>query len=81
MSPDAFWDKGGYVCAQDVSSEYLAITVQCVMPVTGRFITIWQPNDYPPYGFEICDLRVYGQGEVTLYISICDHVCREVFTR
>ena len=69
MSPDTFWDKGGHACALDVSSGYLAITVTCVMPVTGRFLTIFQPNDFGPYGFEICDLRVYGQGEVTLCIS------------
>ena len=57
------------MCAVDVSSGYLAITVQCVIPVTGRFITIFQLGYDALYGFDICDLQVYGEGEFEAFIS------------
>ena len=63
-SPDDVGDKGGHACALNVTSEYLATTLQCVMPVIGRFLTIIHQKDYFLHGIEICDLRVYGEGEM-----------------
>ena len=57
------WDNGGQTCALDVSSIYLVTLVQCIMPVTGRFLTIFPQSSNSLDGIEICDLRVYGQGK------------------
>ena len=65
-SPGAFLDGGGHTCADNVSSEYLVLTVQCVMPVAGRFLTIIKKDEYFHNGIELCDLRVYGQGKVIM---------------
>ena len=69
MSPDAFWENGAYTCDQDISSEYLFITILCRTPVQGRFLTIYQQNTgmssnvHMTDGLEICDIRVYGESE------------------
>ena len=66
-STEVFWDKGGQACALDVTSKYMVITVQCVMPITGRFLGIFQQSTQPPYGIEICELYVHGKGKVIIY--------------
>lgn len=75
MSPDKFWDKGGHACALDVSSKYIVVTVLCIMPVSGRFITIIQKGDEAPYGFEVCELRAYGQGEFPVIHTFSRLIC------
>ena len=67
-SPELPCNQSAQACALDVSSQYLVMTLQCVRPLTGKFITISQGEEsvitYPDvyHGLEICDLAVYGQG-------------------
>ena len=73
-SPDAFGVNGGHACALNVTSEYMVITVQCIMPVSGKFLTIYQPEGDTESGIEVCDVQVYGEGKLTCFsnsLSLC----------
>ena len=71
MTPDSWEVNGAYVCATDISSVYIAVTIQCVSPVNGRFVTLHQTEQSTPegttghgqYGLQICDIRIYGEGK------------------
>ena len=67
LTSHSFINNGAYACALNITSLYMGITIQCVAPVRGRFLTIVQSGERngnsSHHGLEICDLRVYGQGE------------------
>ena len=76
LTPGFSNDMSQYACTLDVSSEYISITIRCITPVTGRFVTMYQSgvemagDPHHEYGLNICDIRIYGSGKLAWYMYL-----------